>query len=163
MIWGGLSEKPYIYVYILGNNPIAIKEANQLALKENCSILIDLNENFDNASLLTTNVQSAVSEGPLEFLYNIRHAKYVITDSFHATCFSLINNVPFTVFDRGEVSVRMRDLLKRFNIYDRHYEGNNLRFDLLPWERINKQIEEERKRGIGFLEEAFHEGFTKSE
>lgn len=159
---GDFSERPYIYVYILGDNTIALKEANRLAKKENCSILIDLNENFDNANLLTTNVQSAISAGPLEFLYNIRNAKYVITDSFHATCFSLINNVPFTVFDRGAVSVRMQDLLKRFDIYDRHYEGKSLSIDSLPWERINEQIKDERKQGIRFLEEAFHEGFTKS-
>lgn len=159
---GELSKKPYIYVYILGDNPIALKEADQLAQKENCSILIDLNEKFDNVNFLTTNVQSAISAGPLEFLYNIRNAKYVITDSFHATCFSLINNVPFTVFDRGTVSVRMQDLLKRFDIYGRHYEGNSLSIDSLPWERINEQIEDERKQGIKFLEEAFHEGFTKS-
>lgn len=36
--------------------------------------------------------------GPIEFLNLIEHASYVITDSFHATCFSLLFHTKFWVF-----------------------------------------------------------------
>ena len=36
--------------------------------------------------------------GPIDFLNLIEHASYVITDSFHATCFSLLFHTKFWVF-----------------------------------------------------------------
>ncbi len=38
--------------------------------------------------------------GPIEFLNLIRGAEYVCTDSFHGTCFSVINEKKFMVFNR---------------------------------------------------------------
>jgi hypothetical protein len=38
--------------------------------------------------------------GPFEFVSFIKHAKYVITDSFHGVVFSLIYNKPFAVLRR---------------------------------------------------------------
>lgn len=38
--------------------------------------------------------------GPCEFVSLIKNAKYVITDSFHGTAFSINYNIPFSVFKR---------------------------------------------------------------
>lgn len=51
-------------------------------------------------------------EGPLGFLSLVKGAKFVVSNSFHATAFSIIFNVPFCVVNRQEkINTRMADLL----------------------------------------------------
>lgn len=148
--------KDYVYVYIIADNKKAIVEANKIAKKLNAVILLDLSAGFSNEKVIDVPVVSGVSAGPLEFLYNVRHAKYVITDSFHATAFSLIYNRPFWVFDRGNISVRMRDLLNRFGLSERRYTGDFTENEIC-WDKVNRQIQEEKENGLRYLREAlFH-------
>lgn len=150
---GDNDNADYIYVYTIGDNETAILEADKLAKKWNCRILLDVNDGFANSKKISVEAESAISAGPAEFIYNIRRAKYVITDSFHATAFSLLYNIPFCVFDRGKISVRMNDILKRFNIGDRRYSGF-LNLDDIDWEAVNTQISRERKNGIDYIKGA---------
>ncbi len=51
--------------------------------------------------------------GPKEFLSLLRHAEYIVTDSFHGTCFALIFRIPFiTMAAIRESSDRLVTLLK---------------------------------------------------
>lgn len=74
----------------------------------------------------------------------------MITDSFHATAFSILYNITFWVFRRGKISVRMTDLTERFSVCSRMYEGN-ITTDPIDWKAINEKIAEERSRGITYL------------
>ena len=59
------------------------------------------------------------SIGPNEFLWLIKNAEMVITDSFHATVFSIIFQKDFTVVQRigeGDTFDRIDTLLKNFDI-----------------------------------------------
>jgi len=57
--------------------------------------------------------------GPLEFVGLIKDAEMIISNSFHATAFSIIFEKHFLVFDRQEkINTRMRDLLVSLNIFD---------------------------------------------
>jgi hypothetical protein len=145
-----VNGKEYVYVYLLSRNETALAEANTLAQKKGLHILLDISEGFEDAKRLTVPFESAISAGPAEFLYNIRHASYVITDSFHATAFSILYNITFWVFRRGKISVRMTDLTERFSVCSRMYEGN-ITTDPIDWKAINEKIAEERSRGITYL------------
>lgn len=154
------SGKKYVYVYLIGENRTALEKANELAKNNGLAVLLDLNSKFEYANIITQPAESAISAGPAEFLYNVRNAEYVITDSFHATAFSILFNTPFAVFKRGKISVRMDDLIKRFNIEDRMYT-NQLNLQQIDWNRINNQIICERNYGIQYLQEAISYGHTK--
>ena len=57
---------------------------------------------------------------PLDFIKFIRDAEYVISNSFHATAFSMIFERDFCVVNRQEgVNGRMKSLLEDFNIAER--------------------------------------------
>lgn len=63
---------------------------SQLAEREECTI-VDL-----------SNAESPYyCCGPSEFVYLIKNAVYVCTDSFHASVFSILYNRPFVVFNRN--------------------------------------------------------------
>lgn len=58
--------------------------------------------------------------GPQEFLWLIHHAQVVVSNSFHATAFSILYRKPFYVFDRNEkLNSRMRDLLHSLGLGSR--------------------------------------------
>ena len=153
-------KKTYVYVYLIGANETAVREANKFAKKHSLSILLDLNESFQYSELVTVNAESAISAGPAEFLYNIRNAEYVITDSFHASSFSLIFNINFCVFKRGKISVRMSDLLSKFKLKNRMYDGmipeNNI-----DWSTVNEKIRDERNKGMKFLLDSIGDKYGK--
>ena len=59
-----------------------------------------------------------------KFLYGIFHCKAVITNSYHATLFSIIFNKPFVVFlnsDRG--NERFKTIKEVFGIKDRFFKS----------------------------------------
>ena len=140
----------YVYVYILGTNEKAIKLANDFAAKNGLSIVLDINESFELSNLITVPCQSAISAGPQEFLYNLRNASYVMTDSFHATAFSIIYNKPFWVFKRGKISVRMSDLINTFSLGGR-MASDTLDDSNIDWVCVNQEILKIRKAGAKWL------------
>lgn len=60
------------------------------------------------------------SADPLDFVDLIRCARFVISNSFHASAFSIIMGVDFCVVNRSEeINERMRSLLEDFALQDR--------------------------------------------
>ncbi|MTC49066.1 hypothetical protein GKR59_05305 [Providencia alcalifaciens] len=61
-----------------------------------------------------------------EFLHLFKNAKYIITDSFHGVCFSLIFRKDFYVIHPGNLSNRIESLLESISLSDRliknHYD-----------------------------------------
>lgn len=94
---------------------------------------------------------------PLEnWLNGIANSKMVVTDSYHATVFSIIFNKPFIVIensDRG--NARFESLLGMFGLENRivSVHDNFLdRFsDRIDYDTVNKILEVERKKSLNFL------------
>ena len=57
--------------------------------------------------------------GPHEFVTLFRDASYVITNSFHGTIFSIINEKEFITFTRLNRNSRMESLLEMAGLKDR--------------------------------------------
>ena len=89
-------------------------------------------------------------EGPAAFLWLIHHAEFVISNSFHATAFSLIYQKQFVVFNRNEnINTRMKDLVQLVGIEDRLvsiYEKTNLGLIdyTLVGSKLNKAISQSK-------------------
>lgn len=105
MTRGYCFDDEYVFVYDFEGNPdisrAASKYANENGLKfYSYFVCKDADCIFENA-------------GPEEFLALIQNATVVFSNSFHATAFSIIFQIPFYVFDRSEdINTRMQDLLK---------------------------------------------------
>lgn len=71
------------------------------------------------------------SIAPDEFIDVLSNAKFVITDSFHGTVFSIIFGCAFISLDRvdnmGNMNSRIIKLLQKFNLEDHYISVNNLR------------------------------------
>lgn len=107
---------PYLFVYDFDRNPKVQAIAEQLAAERGLKLhtLQDLgygDRNFAEA-------------GPLEFLTLVRHASVVLSNSFHATAFSLLFEREFWVMNRQErINARMRDLTESIGLGSRLITG----------------------------------------
>lgn len=64
--------------------------------------------------------KSFINAGPLDFVRLIRDAQFVISNSFHATAFSLIMGTKFCVVNRiDNINERMKSILTDYNLSNR--------------------------------------------
>ncbi|PLS24544.1 polysaccharide pyruvyl transferase family protein [Bifidobacterium imperatoris] len=92
-----------------------------------------------------------------EFVSLIANAKYVITDSFHATAFSLNLNREVVCIYPKKFSSRLANILKATNMEHRHltdYSQFDIADDPTDFDRVNHYFDQERANGDAFLQEA---------
>lgn len=114
--WESLAICPdtqeYILVYDFDNSALIRSAATALAKRTGKKIISVFP--MDGASAVWSDM------GPREFLGAIMNAGIVLSNSFHATAFSLIFQKEFYVFNREEkINTRMRDLLAAVSLDSR--------------------------------------------
>lgn len=141
-----IKGKKYILNYFLGdlleNN---MKKIQMFADENDCEIinLLDVNSIFYNC-------------GPSEFLYLIKNAYLICTDSFHSSVFSILFHKPFLVFERKDAHInmgsRINSLLNKFNLNSNYFDGTvNKKIFNTDYSNVDKKLEDERKKSIDFL------------
>lgn len=93
--------------------------------------------------------------GPREFLGLFSNASYVVTNSFHGTCFSIIFNKKFLSVPYLGLQDRMESLLQLLDLEDRKVkdlENINLNKDI-DYDKVNELLNIEREKSIKFLRE----------
>lgn len=96
-----INEK-YVFCYFIGNNPRQRVTVVDFAKHKKLKIVALLHIDEYIASDEQYADITPYDIGPLEFLNLIKNAEYVMTDSFHATVFSLLFHIPFYTFNRFE-------------------------------------------------------------
>ncbi|WP_434794212.1 hypothetical protein TPDSL_09880 [Terrisporobacter petrolearius] len=105
-------EEKYLLVYDFDNNYKVEKISKYIAKKYNLKIWSVFKSKYADKQLKNV--------GPIEFITYIKNANIVLSNSFHATAFSIIFNKDFYVINRNEnINTRMRDLLDSYGILDR--------------------------------------------
>ena len=106
------SMEKYILVYDFDNSP-TVKEIAKAISRLTGKKIVSLFP-VDWADVVWAN------EGPLEFLGDVQNADIVLSNSFHATAFSLIFKKTFYVVNRTEqINSRMRDILNDLGLSER--------------------------------------------
>lgn len=104
------------------------------------------------------NVKDFVYPNPAKWLRGFKDAKFVITDSYHGTLFSILFNVPFiTIGNTNRGMARFESLLNMFELRDRLIAGyseddiNDIICKKIDWPNINIKIKDEQDKAINFL------------
>lgn len=103
-------------------------------------------------------IHDFVFPSPTQWIQGFRDARFVITDSFHGTVFSILFNIPFLVFtnvNRG--ASRFESLLRKFQLEDRLISDiRNFKFQdyenrTIDWNSVNQILEQEKRKSLNFL------------
>lgn len=149
-VWEKLSHtfgsEKYLFLYDFDQNRELWEIADNIADERGLKILSAFPS--DQADQLCDGM------GPCEFLGIIRNADIVLSNSFHATAFSLIFHKDFYVVNRMEsINARMRDLLDYFNLAERLISKSEDVFacNLIDWMMVDNKIQEGREQSKMYL------------
>lgn len=152
--WDKVALKPkqlkvdkYILNYYLGELTEERKKIIENVAKENNCKIINMMDEKDPLYV----------SGPSEFLYLIKNAFLVCTDSFHGVVFSIIYNTPFVIFERKDDNVKMNSrldtLLNKFDLQYRKFKGKiGKEIFECDYEKINNVLNEEKNKAQKFIE-----------
>jgi len=147
-----ISEK-YILIYSLNRNDSLDKYAKELSKKTGLK-LIRFCTRLDQ--IIRTGHSKLIPEIP-EFISLIDNAEYVITDSFHATAFSmLMNTEPICIYPKM-FSNRISEFLDLVDESDRHlkkYTDLDIIDKKVDFKKVNNILENERLRVDEYLKNA---------
>lgn len=137
----------YILVYMLGS-----KHERYYKMIDNAEVkcqILDVRLKQKNGKELPI--------GPAEFIYLIRNAEAVVTDSFHATVFSIIFHKKFVAFNRSGLNMRSRiESLARILEMDSYLnqQGDLECMSQIDYDHIDSLLAREKQKSIDFLKQA---------
>lgn len=156
-------EKPYIFCYLFGTQDYYKDAIENIRNKTGLEVVIIPFSERD----LTNEYTKIYKAGPIEFLSLIKNAEYVLTDSFHATVFSLLFERPFYTLlrdnDNEEKSMnsRIHSLLSMVDkqercVLKRNVSGFKIE-PILDYECVRSRLKHLRDDSINFLQNALED------
>ncbi len=142
----------YILVYNLNRNRKIDNYAKNLSAKTGLKVKYlsyQLHEAFKNGKMYCNPKVE-------DFLALIENAKYVITDSFHATAFSINFEKNFVIVYPGKYSTRLQSILKILGLENRVAKDDN---DLkiveknIDYDKVNVLLNHDRQMSIRWLKD----------
>lgn len=143
-------KNKYVLVYSLGEKSADFKNSIKRYAKEM--------EIFDIRTIQKNGREIPV--GPAEFLYLIHYAELILTDSFHASVFSVLYQKRFITYKRTgiDMSSRIVSLANYIGAKDKLDGDNNLDCSNgLDYVLVDQLIEREREKSIDFLKKALED------
>ena len=149
--------RKYILVYNLNRNKKIDKYAVNLSKKTGLKIIYlsyQLHEFYKKGKMVCNPKVE-------DFISLIDNATYVISDSFHATAFSLNLNTQFIIVYPGKYSTRLQSILEILNLENRVAKDEN---DLsitekeIDYKKVDKKMKDMRNDSIIWLKNALNKG-----
>lgn len=147
-----IADKPelgdYLLLYARRYSPKMIAYAEKLAQQHGWKIV--------DISLRATNAERghimAYEAGVEEFLSLVKHAQYVVTNSFHGMIFSVQFRRPFVIFSREQCDNKIEELLALMGLPDRIQITGEEPFGEINYDEVHRKLELARERSAQFLE-----------
>lgn len=142
-------------VYILDNSSTKDCIVNIISQKLDLSINNVRSEKYFS-EVGTSKIDKCIFPSIEEWLRGFMEAKYVVTDSFHGTVFSIIFNKPFvSIVNKQRGASRFYSLLNMFGLQDRLVydisKVDELIGKKIDFDAVNNILTEKRNESINFL------------
>lgn len=148
-----LYNDDYILAYQLGRNLSFSKFMKDFAEYHNMK-LIHVRTRQDTK---INNGECLTAPTPQDFLSLIKYAKYVITDSFHCTAYSILFNRNFVNIMPARFTSRIENILNNTGLTNRilhNYNDFKLCDEPIDYKPIDMWLSNEREKTITFLKNA---------
>jgi hypothetical protein len=149
------SKEKYILVYSVPRTELIRKAIDYYANKLNMKVVAIDQMLFPLSKKIDTHIKDA---GPKEFIELFANASFVITDSFHGTCFAVNFNKPFVSISPGKIGNRIKDFLSILNLQEKIIENIKMLKEInlsIDYEYINYLLDNERNRSLNIIKSIF--------
>ena len=156
--WKSYAKKPnidipsdYVFLFFLGKMDKWRKEIEEFSRRTGLMII-------DMQSLSTAQMWKMT---PSNFLWLIKNASVVLTDSFHCVVFSIIYHVQFKVFHRSSVGFenmfdRISTLLEITGLENSEYKSGEINSPKSDYKETDKILTEYRNQSIEWLQNSIN-------
>lgn len=146
----GINE--YIYVYMLDDTGALYDVINRISKETGLPIVrcCDQINGYQNV------ISEAEGDGPAEFLDRVKNAALVITNSFHAVCFSILYRKNFFAVRRTIQAYKTEELLKRLNLMDRYLDLSADFLSSIDYDSVYEYLNTWRAESQDYLEKALY-------
>lgn len=146
------ADGKYIFVYILGGSKAyadILAYAREAASQIGCKIRYIIDNNNGLQRLPGKDFSGC---SPCDFLALLRDAEYVLTNSFHATVFSILFHKNFTSFERGASTGRITDLLDLVDLKQCFWSADRKQLNHVDcYENVDRILMQKREESGRFL------------
>lgn len=150
-----VSENPYLLYFWFGEDLNSIELVNTIARKYDLSIIHLFSPENNILRTLLVNDGGSINEAGIgEFLWYVKNARAVVTNSFHGAVFSILFKKPLYIYYPKIRKCRQEDLVDLCQIQDRVVQGYlspdkiNLDMDYTP---VMSILNRERDRSMSYL------------
>lgn len=158
------NKEKYIFVYVTHLNQTIREFLKKLQKESGCKTIYSAAGPKQALKLRMLNVQK-----PGQWLRLIKDAEYVVTNSFHATLFSILFHRKFFTVVEGEknkgINVRMNDFLIRAGLESRIYSDIPEKIDLseIDYSFADEEINQLREESLVFLRKNLEAAYMEKE
>lgn len=143
-----LENEKYLVLYARRYNPQMEAYAEKLAAENGWKII--------EISLRATNARKGhrmfYEAGVEEFLSLVRHAEYVVTNSFHGMIFTVQYRRPLCVFSREQCDTKITELIELFGLRDHMLVTGEEKFNHeIDYDAVHARISKAKEESIEFL------------
>lgn len=162
-----LIPEPYVFCYFLGKTEEHRRIAEEFKKKTGLKIVsCPFLDNFVKADISFGDVQMFDMDSA-DFVNLIRHAEYVLTDSFHGSVFSILHHKKFLTFNRFNDGINSRNsridsLCTLLGLGERRYDGDIEKImNEINYSVVEEKVDSLRLNSIEYLASALREGKCK--
>ena len=132
-------KRPYVLVYEISRHADTYRIAKEISK----SLDADVIELVSNVSFKLLGKHSIQSAGPIEFLSYIKHAKCVITTSFHGMALSIKFQKDFYALRQGNnADLRLESLLMKIDLLERFIPiTGSVRFSKIDYSKYLRNLD----------------------
>lgn len=153
-------NKSYIFVYMLEkDDPSLIDYVSKISEEKGIDIVyLHLNNIFSG-----NNVHNVYGCKVGEFLGYMRNAEYVVSNSFHATVFSIIYHKRFCTFKTEKSYSRMVGLLNALGLENRIYNQGFIIENNINYDEVMLRLKTLREPSVSFLINSINGDISRNE
>ena len=149
----------YILVYSLTSSMKIYEQASKLAARNNCKMVMLKRVPCPPIATTFKNAIDLLEVGPSEFLSLIKHAKCVVTGSYHALMFSLLMHTDFYIYldDANAENSRLLSTLEMFGLNSQLYYETSSLPKVLPhvnYDDVEPILKKKRDESLQLLRES---------
>ncbi len=116
----------FVFSYLMDPTNEKAQELKVFADRHGCKLVTipDRQNNYQEKAKILENYGLILDASLEDYLYCFKHARYVVSDSFHGLCFSIIFRKPFySLVNHARGASRFEDLTNLFKLSDRLIEN----------------------------------------
>ena len=156
-------DSDFVFAYMLDLTPEKEKAAKYVADKLGIKLKLISNMRYKGKSKYIDEYNISIED----FVYYCKNAKFIITDSFHGVCFSIIYEIPFIGIinemrgvSRYKIFDEMMLTNQLVNLTEKVYEYKDLNFKI-DFTTAKEKIKEERLKVYEWLNNALNTPLDK--